>query len=161
MQWNVFALQITSAGAVTSLAMSNASNFVLLLIIPLSSYMLGCRYILHDYHMKLIQRYFRESLSPRLADRLQWDAWKSTTFAEAEADRRYRVTRWNVFHPTRLAFEGVGLLTLVAAVGSGLYRWISDTPHWAVIAGFGLAAVLGLLAIWQLHQRFSAAAGTT
>jgi hypothetical protein len=160
-QWNVFALQITSAGAITSLAVSNASNFVLLLIIPLSSYMLGSRYILHDYHMKLIQRYFRESLSPRLADRLQWDTWKSTAFAESEVDRRFRVTRWNLFHPTRLAFEGVAFLTLAAAVGSGLYRWLSDGPHWAVITGFGLAAVLGLLAIWQLHQRFSAATGTT
>ncbi|MEV8374639.1 hypothetical protein AB0P21_18000 [Kribbella sp. NPDC056861] len=160
-QWNVFALQITSAGAITSLAVSNASNFVLLLIVPLSSYMLGSRYILHDHHIKLIQRYFRESLSPRLSDRLQWDTWKSTASADSEADGRDRVTRWNPFHPTRLAFEGVAVLTLGAAIGSGLYRWLSDPPHWAVVTGFGLFTALGLLAIWQLHQRFTAATATT
>jgi hypothetical protein len=160
-QWNVFALQITSAGAITSLAVSNASNFVLLLIIPLTSYMLGSRYLLHDYHMKLIQRYFRESLSPRLADRLGWDTWKSAAFAESVVDRRFRVARWNLFHPTRLAFEGVAFLTLAAAIGSGLYRWHSGAPHWAVITGFALAAVLGSLAIWQLDRHFAATAGTT
>jgi hypothetical protein len=68
-QWNVFALQVTSAGAVASLAIASASRFALLLIIPLSSYMFGSRYVLHDFHIKLIQRYIRESLSPRLRDR--------------------------------------------------------------------------------------------
>ena len=65
-QWNVLALQLTSAGVIASLAISHASEIALLLVIPLSSYMLGSRYILHDFHLKLISRYIRDSLSGRL-----------------------------------------------------------------------------------------------
>jgi len=65
-QWNVLALQLTSAGVIASLAISHASDIALLLVIPLSSYMLGSRYILHDFHLKLISRYIRDSLSGRL-----------------------------------------------------------------------------------------------
>jgi hypothetical protein len=65
-QWNVLALQITSAGVIASLALSHVSEIALLLVIPLSSYMLGSRYVLHDYHLKLISRYTRDSLSQRL-----------------------------------------------------------------------------------------------
>ncbi len=75
-QWNVVALQITSAGVIASLAISRVSDIALLLVIPLLSYMLGSRYILHDYHIKLISRYIRESLSGRLHDHLEWERWK-------------------------------------------------------------------------------------
>ncbi len=50
--WNVYALQLASAGAISSLAISAASNVALLLIIPLSSYMLGSRYILHIFRCR-------------------------------------------------------------------------------------------------------------
>jgi hypothetical protein len=40
-QWNVLALQLTSTGLIASLAISHASEIALLLVIPLSSYMLG------------------------------------------------------------------------------------------------------------------------
>ena len=63
-QWNVLALRLTSTGVIASLAISYASDIALLLVIPLSSYMLGMssymlgsRYILHDFHLKLISRY--------------------------------------------------------------------------------------------------------
>jgi hypothetical protein len=75
-QWNVLALQLTSAGVIASLAISRASDIALLLVIPLSSYMLGSRYILHDFHLKLISRYIRDSLSGRLGGHLAWENWK-------------------------------------------------------------------------------------
>jgi len=71
-QWNVLALQITSVGVIASLAISRAADMALLLVIPLSSYMLGSRYILHDYHIKLISRYIRDSLSGRLQGNAIW-----------------------------------------------------------------------------------------
>lgn len=72
-QWNVLALQLTSTGVIASLAISHASEIALLLVIPLSSYMLGSRYILHDFHMKLISRCIRDSLSGRLGGNLAWE----------------------------------------------------------------------------------------
>jgi len=58
-QWNVIAPQITSTGVIASLAISRVADIVLLLVIPLLSYMLGTRYILNDYHINLISRYIR------------------------------------------------------------------------------------------------------
>jgi hypothetical protein len=82
-QWNVFALQIASAGAIISLAIASATNSALLLVVPLTSYMLGNRYLLHDFHVKLIHRYVRDSLSNRLSGNLRWEAWR-----ERELDRK-------------------------------------------------------------------------
>jgi hypothetical protein len=94
-QWNVFALQITSAGVIASLALSHVSDVALLLAIPLSSYMLGSRYILHDYHLKLISRYVRDSLSERLGDNLAWESWKiSQTKRDVEPRRWLTPTGW-------------------------------------------------------------------
>jgi hypothetical protein len=75
-QWNVVALQVSSAGVLASLAISDISHNALLLLLPLSSYVFGSRYILHDYHLKLINRYIRDSLSPRLDGHLAWQTWK-------------------------------------------------------------------------------------
>ena len=47
-QWNVLALQLTSVSVIASPAISHASDIALLLVIPLSSYMLGSRYILES-----------------------------------------------------------------------------------------------------------------
>jgi hypothetical protein len=77
-QWNVLALQLTSTGVIASLALSRASQIALLVVIPLSSYMLGSRYILHDFHLKLISRYIRDSLSERLGGYLAWESWKTS-----------------------------------------------------------------------------------
>jgi hypothetical protein len=107
LQWNVLALQITSAGVIASLAISHVSDIALLLVIPLSSYMLGRRYILHDYHLKLISRYIRDSLSVRLRGHPAWESWKISQMAcDAKERRSVAPTGWNLLHPTRLAFEG-------------------------------------------------------
>jgi hypothetical protein len=114
-QWSVFALQLASAGAIASVAISATSNLALLLLVPLSSYLLGSRYILHDFHIKLIRRYLRESLAERLAGHIRWESWRTTTLAAPTTRGWFSITGWNVVHPTRLAFEGVGFLALVAA----------------------------------------------
>ncbi|WP_328846887.1 hypothetical protein [Streptomyces sp. NBC_00258] len=158
-QWNVFALQVTSAGAISGLAISRASNLVLLLLIPMSSYMLGSRYILHDFHIKLIHRYIRESLSARLLDGLKWDRWKKESFSDVRDRRRFRVTGWTVFQPTRLAFEGVALLALAAATLSAAYKWWTIHPEWILIFGFVAMWIIGVLAIFLLHQSFERASG--
>src|SRR6185312_6719023 len=114
-QWNVFALQLASAGAIASVAISASSNLALLLLIPLSSYLLGSRYILHDFHIKLIRRYVRDSLAERLSGHLRWESWRSAALSAPTSRGWFSVTGWNIMHTTRLVFEGVGFLALVAA----------------------------------------------
>jgi hypothetical protein len=158
-QWNCMALQIASAGAITSLAIAASANVALLLIVPLMSYMLGNRYILHDVHLKLIRRYIRDSLSSRLSGNLQWEGWRDQELAPDVARQRwFTATGWNVLHPTRLAFQGVAVLALVGALAAGISLWVSRSPSWYVIAGFALGWLIDVLATVYLHRSFDRAA---
>jgi hypothetical protein len=160
-QWNVLALQISSAGVIASLAISRVADIALLLVIPLSSYMLGSRYILHDYHIKLISRYIRDSLSGRLQGHLAWESWKVSQMAPDVQPRRWlTATGWNLLHPTRLAFEGVAWLALVAAAFAVGYAWRDKAPEWVLILGFALLWTLGALATYFLHKSFNRSSST-
>jgi hypothetical protein len=154
-QWNVLALQLTSAGVIASLAISHVSDIALLLVIPLSSYILGSRYILHDFQMKLISRYIRDSLSGRLQGYLAWESWKASQIPPDLHWHWRTVTGWNLLHPTRLAFEGVAWLALLTAALAAAYAWRDTAPGWGLILGFALLWVLGALATYSLHRSFN------
>jgi uncharacterized membrane protein len=156
-QWNVFALQLASAGAIASVAISASSNLALLLLIPLSSYLLGSRYILHDFHIKLIRRYVRDSLAERLSGHLRWENWRSAALSTPTSRGWFSVTGWNIMHTTRLVFEGVGFLALVAAGLAGGYRWWEAPPAWPLIAGFAAGWLLGAAIMVLLHRAFERA----
>ena len=156
-QWNVVALQVTSVGVVASLAISRVADIALLLVIPWLCYVLGNRYILHDYHIRLINRYIRDSLSGRLGGHLAWESWKRD---QMRSDAKPRpswliATGWNLFHPTRLAFEGVAWLALLAATLAAAYAWWNKAPAWGLILGFALLWILGALATSSLHRSFN------
>ena len=160
-QWNVLALQLTSAGVIASLAISRASDIALLLVIPLSSYMLGSRYILHDFHLKLISRYIRDSLSGRLGGHLAWENWKISQITPDTGPRGWlSPAAWNLLHPTRLAFEGVAWLALLTAALAAAYGWRDNAPAWGLILGFALLWLLGALGAYFLHRSFNRSAGT-
>jgi hypothetical protein len=160
-QWNVLALQLTSAGVIASLALSHTSEIALLLVIPLSSYMLGSRYILHDFHLKLISRYVRDSLSGRLGGHLAWENWKISQITPDKGPRGWLTpTAWNLLHPTRLAFEGIVWLALLTAALAAAYGWRDKAPAWGLILGFALLWVLGALGASGLHRSFNRSAGS-
>jgi hypothetical protein len=160
-QWNVLALQLTSTGVIASLAISHASEIGLLLVIPLSSYMLGSRYILHDFHMKLISRYIRDSLSERLGGNLAWESWKISQITSDTGPRGWLTpTAWNLLHPTRLAFEGVAWLALLTAALAAAYSWRDKAPAWGLVFGFALLWILGALGTHALHRSFNRSANT-
>lgn len=156
LQWNVVALQVTSVGVVASLAISRAADIALLLVIPWLCYMLGNRYILHDYQIKLISRYIRDSLSSRLGGHLAWEGWRvNQARQDVEPPRWFTATSWNLLHPTRLAFEGVSWLALLAAALTAAYAWRDKAPAWGLILGFALLWILGVLATSSLHRSFN------
>ncbi|MFL6123577.1 hypothetical protein [Actinophytocola sp.] len=156
-QWNVFALQLASAGAIAGVAISAAGNLALLLLIPLSSYLLGSRYILHDFHVKLIRRYLRDSLAARLSGHLQWEVWRRTELSTPVSRGWFSVTGWNLTQPTRLAFEGVAVLALVAGACAAAYRWWLTPTTWPLLAGAGAGWSLGAVVIVALHRAFERA----
>jgi len=160
-QWNVLALQLTSTGVIASLAISHASDIAMLLVIPLSSYMLGSRYILHDFHLKLISRYIRDSLSGQLRDHLAWENWKISQITPDTGPRGWLTpAAWNLLHPTRLAFEGVAWLALLTAALAAAYSWRDKAPAWGLILGFALLWILGALGTYFLPRSFNRSAGT-
>lgn len=153
-QWNIFALQLAAAGSIAGVAVASTANLTLLLLIPLSSYLLGSRYILHDFHIKLIRRYLRESLSGRLAGHLQWETWRNVALAAPTSRGWFSVTGWNFVHSTRLAFEGVGLLAVLAAGVAGVYQWVLRSPAWPLVAGYTLGWSLGAVVTVVLRRAF-------
>lgn len=156
-QWNVFALQITSAGAIAGVAITSTSNYAILLLIPFSSYMLGGRYILHDFHLKLIQKYIDDFLSPQLGGELGWGIWKARITSRTQPSPWRGVVTWDAVHPTRLAFEGVALLASVGAAAAVIYVWTSKSPGWYTASGFAVVWIVGLALIFLLHRSFNRA----
>lgn len=153
-QWNVFVLQLASAGAVASVAISTSTNLALLLLIPLSSYLLGSRYLLHDFHLKLIRRYVRESLTQRLSSHLEWESWRTAALEAPTGRGWFSVTGWNAMHPTRLAFEGVGILALLASAFAAAFQWATARPSWPMISASVVGWLLGVAIIYLLHRAF-------
>jgi hypothetical protein len=121
----------------------------------LLSYMLGSRYILHDYYIKLIDRYIRCSLSARLHNQLKWQEWKTTQMStDVASDQWLTATGWNPLHPTRLAFVGIALLALVGSGLAAAYAWRSMSPQWYLVLGFALLWILGATTTYLLHKSF-------
>ena len=159
-QWNVFALQVGSAGTIASLAISTSSNLALLLVVPLSSYMLGSRYLLYDYHIKLIHKYIEVSLSRRLGNNLQWEHWKGKASSRiTDKDQWLTPTGWNLLHPTRLAFWGVAAGSLVAAAAAALNNWLTTPPSSYLVVAFVVGWVVDALAVVALHKSFVRSSG--
>lgn len=154
-QWNVVALQVSSAGVLSSLALSDTTHNALLLLLPLSSYVFGSRYVLHDYHIKLINRYIRHSLSDRLGGHLEWQTWKPTQIEiDLMHNRHPAVVRWNVLHPTRLVFEGVAFAALVTTLVAGTVARVDNLPPWHIAVGLVSLWVLDVFALVALDLSF-------
>jgi hypothetical protein len=160
-QWNILALQITSTGVIASLAISRAVDIALLLVIPLLSYMLGSRYIIHEYHINLISTYIRDELWTKLHESLSWEIWKKKKMESDPRAKRMLTTKgWRLLHPTRLAFEGVALLALVAGGVAIAYAWWTTVPKWDLALGLAFLWTIAGLATYILHRSFSRAPGS-
>ncbi|MEV7096601.1 hypothetical protein AB0M80_27485 [Amycolatopsis sp. NPDC051045] len=57
-------------------------------------------------------------------------------------------------HPTRLAFEGVGLLAVLSAGCAAAYHWWLRPPPWPPVAGFALGWLLGAAVTVLLRRAF-------
>ena len=92
----------------------------------------------------------------RLQGNLAWESWKIVQMgSDVHPGRWLTATGWNPLHPTRLAFEGVAWLALVAAASAASYAWQDMTPEWGLILGFAFLWILGALATHFLHRSFN------
>jgi hypothetical protein len=136
-QQNIFALQVTTAGALFGFALSGPNRTLLLLILPVSSYLLFARYLIHSTAIAIIGEYIRDTLTERLTDGLGWEQyWQGQPY-------RLPLARW--VHPNLILFSGVSVLALIWTAPAVLY------------GGLSVRAV-GIAVIWLLG---SAVAGYT
>ncbi|MBQ1063792.1 MULTISPECIES: hypothetical protein [Micromonospora] len=132
-QQQILALQLTLTSAIVAFALSSPGLLPVLLIVPLSSYLLCGRYVGQRTAMRWTTRYINEELSPRIPGGLGWAAW-------SQANRRPdRVLDW--FIPLLICFPGAAVLAL-----GWTLRPTFTHPHLATVVGLGAVWAVGLVA---------------
>ncbi|MEU4477683.1 hypothetical protein AB0F68_06365 [Micromonospora sp. NPDC023966] len=132
-QQQIVGLQLTLTSAIIAFGLSRPGFLAVLLIVPLSSYLLCGRYAGQRTAMRWTTRYIDEELAPRVPGGLGWGAW-------SQANRRpARLLDW--FLPLLICFPGVSLLALGWTV-----RLMIAHQAWYTTAGFVIVWVVGLVA---------------
>jgi hypothetical protein len=135
-QNQLFALQLTLAGAVFSFAISQPRLIGVALVVPVASYLLCLRYLTRSRLIHEMARYIQEDLSARVPGGLRWEDWL--------AKRRKQTVRSGVVMPLLLTYPGVAILAL---------SWTALYPlRQPIAAGVGLSVVWLLGACGAVHQ---------
>jgi len=152
-QWNVLALQIAIAGAVFGFALSASRREILLLVIPIATYMTFGRYIIHAVSISRIGRYIRTDLSLRVPGGLHWEEWQRKHARDTDLGIIAKI------HFTGVVFPGVSTLAIGAFV---LAATANDLAHGRpiVVIGSVIAVVLAevaltaviVLTLWRLRH---------
>ncbi|GAB3352919.1 hypothetical protein RMN56_02665 [Micromonospora halotolerans] len=131
-QQQIVGLQLTLTSAIIAFGLSRPGFLAVLLIVPLSSYLLCGRYVGQRTAMRWTTRYIDEELAPRVPGGLGWGAWST-------ANRRpARLLDW--FLPLLICFPGASLLTLGWTV-----RLMFAHQAWYTTAGFVIVWLVGFL----------------
>lgn len=143
-QNTLFVSQLTVTGAIFSFAVSAPSRTALLLILPISSYMFGVRYVAQQKAIFTIARYIREDLSARVPGGLKWEAWINQ---RRRASPRASDVILDYTWPIMFLFPGLSLLSILWLVPTIFFvDWTHNT-----VQRVGLALVwlldLGVVAV--------------
>jgi hypothetical protein len=152
-QWHVLALQITIAGAVFGFALSGGRREVLLLVIPVTTYMTFGRYITHAVFVTLISRYIHIELSPRVPGGLRWEEWRAANASEAGLGIFTRL------HFAGVAYPGVATLAVGAFVIAAVQTELAAGKAWVTVVAVLVMLVINVvlivlivLTLWRLRH---------
>lgn len=135
-QHNLIALQITSAGTLFAVAISSTDRSALLLILPVTSYMLTARYVAYYYGIRLVADYISLVLSPHVGGSLGWEDWRRKNL------HRYHDRALTLINPLYIVFPGTATLALATTLWLTLGS--NSRPRaWFEAVGFGGAWLLG------------------
>lgn len=158
LQHNLFVLQLTFSAAVFSFALSDQRRVLLLLIVPVVTYMLCGRFVSQHYGIVHAGQYIREVLDERMSGALSWERW-------IIEHRRRKLFFLEWVDPHYVTFAGIAYLALA---WTGPYVFVFRTPN-AVLGVTTIALwVLGFVAAaaslymtwfarrgwWQIHGRW-------
>ena len=128
-QLQLFVFQLTFTGAIVSFSTSTVSRVALMLIVPITTYLLCARIASLDENISNIGRYIRDELGPKVPGGLGWEHWW-----RERVPRFHTPAGWLV--PMLLAFPGAGLFALIWAFASVFFE-----PQ-------TVAARIGLIFLW-------------
>ncbi|HEX6684059.1 MAG TPA: hypothetical protein VF062_14745 [Candidatus Limnocylindrales bacterium] len=132
-QLQILFFQLTITGAVFGFVLSTNNNTGMLLVLPISSYLLCGRLVSLHFGILFAARYIREVLSARVPDGLGWEQWqRASRLQETAAPRPI----WVLVLPLQLAFTGTGALALAWS-----FPAIFAVPDFWQIARVGMAVV--------------------
>lgn len=134
-QHALFVLQLTSAGAVFSFALSGRSRAAFLLIVPISTYMICARYVDQQLGIQRAATYIRTELSPRVSGGLGWEEWQ---ISHREFVRGSILRRVNA------------LLIMFPVIGLGALAWTFATAFGLNSVQLNVAERIGIVIIWLL-----------
>lgn len=138
-QFQILALQLTITGAVFGFVLSVTNVSALLLVLPISSYLLCGRYVAQHLGTLIDALYIRAELSPRVPGGLGWEAWRhGPAISRLGLPRQRRL--WLSTIPLLLGFPGTAILTLA---------W-SFAPLFLPLKGLLTAGKAGLAAVWLI-----------
>lgn len=131
-QQQILALQLTLTSAIFGFALSRPGMAGLLLIVPVSSYLLCGRYVAQRTAIRWASTYINEALNPRVPGGLGWVSW-------SRANRRPdRLLDWLV--PLLLSFPGASTLALAWTLGTIIF---SGHEGWGAKIAFGIVWLAG------------------
>ena len=116
-----------------------------------------CLCITYGYDVRDSARYeyLRDVLSPRLNDGLSWPSWMQNRVSRAvSAGRSWTPEGWNLTHPTRLAFVGVGALAVIAAIVGGIFGFVTSHVSGVITVSYSCALMVDFLSFAVLNNAF-------
>jgi hypothetical protein len=147
-QQQMLSLQFTVSGAIFGRVISRADVTALLLVVPISSFLLAGRFVSQHYGIHRIGRYIREELDPRVVGGLGWETWIRRN------PRTGRLVGWTL--PLLITFPGPALAAL-AWTGHFVFArsWPWSYTDYGVCAVWGLGlcfAALTAYLLWNIRR---------
>lgn len=146
---NTFTFQLTAVGAVSGFALANPTRTLLVLILPMISYVLSVRVAMLRYGVHDIARYIREELASKVPGGLPYESWYAQNRSHPRFMRYGPASLvafpgaaavgllWalpeilGLFHKSVLLASGVGLIWLAGALLTVASSWIvRQLPHY-------------------------------
>lgn len=131
-QQSLFALQLTLSGAVFSFALTGQGRSYLLLIVPISTYILTGRYVIQHYGIVYAGDYIRDVLATTVAGGLGWERWLID-------HRRKHLFFLEWADPHYMTYPGIALLALA---------WTA--PKIVVDDSLSALVKVGIISLWCL-----------
>ncbi len=138
----ILTTQLFTAGAIFGYALSSGGRSLVLLIVPITSFLLLGRFADQFHAISHIGRFMREDLSGRIPGGLAWDHW-------IKANPRQR--HWSVWtFPILLGFVGASVLALAGSFTAVIQLIGATRVAYFVAWGFGV--LLTLVSIWIVFR---------